>query len=200
MTRGSPSPNDRILQATMDLAGELGWARVSLAAIAERSGLTLPEVLKHLPGKGAILAELSDRVNQAMIHGAVDTAEPVRDRLFEVMMRRFDALKPYRAGVAALLAADPLTIACGLRRFRRSMALTMETAGLSSSGLSGCLRVQGAAAVYLYALRRWVEDDSPDLSATMAALDKALGRADALARLFTPQRPQNLNDVQSGGS
>ena len=35
----------------------------------------------------------------------------------------------------------------------------------------------GSFALWLYALRAWEQDDSPDLSGTMAAVDRGLDRA-----------------------
>ena len=42
-------------------------------------------------------------------------------------------------------------------------------------------------------LRAWQRDDSADLSATMAALDKALSRADGLATQFLPGKSRPVD-------
>jgi hypothetical protein len=44
--------------------------------------------------------------------------------------------------------------------------------------------LQGLGAVWLSALRAWEKNESEDLSATMAALDRALDQADRVARWF----------------
>jgi hypothetical protein len=44
------------------------------------------------------------------------------------------------------------------------------------------LRVNGLAAVYLSTLYAWLNDDSPDNSRTLAALDRALKQAEFCAR------------------
>jgi hypothetical protein len=62
----------------------------------------------------------------------------------------------------------------------------LEAAGVSARGLTGGLRVQGLVGVWLYALRAWRKDQSPDLSGTMAALDRALQRAEQAAGWFMP--------------
>ena len=46
----------------------------------------------------------------------------------------------------------------------------------------GLMRVQGLAGVWLAASRSWADDNSLDLGPTMAALDKALDRAEQIAR------------------
>lgn len=66
------------------------------------------------------------------------------------------------------------------------MALALELAGISSSGLSGALRVKGLLVAYGDAFRTWLGDDSQDLTPTMAALDRNLRRAEKLAGLCWP--------------
>jgi ubiquinone biosynthesis protein COQ9 len=108
----------------------------------------------------------------------------VRDKLFDLLMRRFDALQAHRPGVTALLRALPsnppvaVLLACATRR---SMRWMLQAAGVSTAGLRGELRIRGLVAVWLWTLRAWERDDSADLSGTMAALDAAMRRAERVA-------------------
>jgi hypothetical protein len=63
-----------------------------------------------------------------------------------------------------------------------SMAWMLEAAGLEATGPKGAARAHGLAVVWLAAVRAWEKDDTQDLSPTMAALDRALDRADKAAR------------------
>ena len=117
------------------------------------------------------------------------TEGPVRERLFDILMRRFDFLQTHRAGVLALLRAlpaEPPLALCLARATVTSMGWMLEGAGVSAQGLRGEIRKKGLALVWGYGMRAWVRDDSADLTATMAAVDKALDRADALAARFHP--------------
>ena len=108
-----------------------------------------------------------------------------RDRLFEVLMRRLDSLKPHREALGNIVfdnARDPVSALCGLGRLERSMAAMLEAARLSAGGLRGLLRAKALGVAYLATLRVFLSDDSPDLAATMAALDRNLRRLDRLAR------------------
>ena len=103
-----------------------------------------------------------------------------RERLFDIVMNRFEALQAHRDGVRALLSAlrtDPVTSLFLYAGTLRSMKWLLEGAGVPASGISGGVRVHGLLAVWLYALRAWEQDDSPDLSSTMAAVDRGLDRA-----------------------
>ena len=81
-------------------------------------------------------------------------------------------------------------------RDRNSM---LEAAGLSSSGLIGALRAKGLALVYGEAFRVWLGDDSKDMAKTMAALDRALRRAERIVCLCRP-RGQNGAEGAEGAA
>ena len=176
----------RIIDAALALAAHQGWLGLSLAEIAGEAGLPLSTVHGAFSSKAAILRGFLARVDQAVLAGGeTDAEETARDRLFDLLMRRFDALAPHKQAVAALLregTRDPSAAVSVLPGFLASMALMLEAAGLSASGLRGVARVQGLAVIQGAALRTWLKDDSSDMAATMAALDKGLGRAEALIR------------------
>ena len=48
--------------------------------------------------------------------------------------------------------------------------------------------------VWLYALRAWKDDESPDLAGTMSALDKALDQAEKLAKSLPGNRIASVDD------
>ncbi|HYC05996.1 MAG TPA: TetR/AcrR family transcriptional regulator [Azospirillaceae bacterium] len=173
------------IRAALDLAAERGWRDIGMADIAGRVGLSLNELRRQYPSKGALLDGLARRVDEAVLAGGpADADERPRDRLFDVMMRRFDALVPYREGLRAVardVGADPLSALGTARQLRRSMDWMLETARVGSSGLWGMAQARGLLLVHLSVLRVWFEDDSPDLARTMAALDARLRQAEELS-------------------
>lgn len=186
-----PDFDRALVTAALAEAAEHGWDRVSPFTAAKRAGLPPERVRARFPRRGSILLALGRMADQAALTGVTEEGS-TRDRLFDVLMRRIDALQTYRAGVLAVLRslpADPgtaLLLACATER---SMGWMLDAAGLSSTGLRGALRVKGLTAVWLWTIRAWERDESEDLSATMAALDTALGRAEQFARyLNTPPR------------
>lgn len=172
-----------LIDAALELAAEHGWQAVTLADVALRAKVPLVEVYAQFQSRSDILRAFLSRVDEQMMSGEVDAAASPRDRLFDVTMRRFEALNPHKPAVRSILrqGVDPVTALCEARRFGRSMALLLEAAGVSSAGLVGLARVNGMAAIYLYTMRCWLQDDTPDMARTMAALDTALRRADAIA-------------------
>ena len=181
-----------VIKTAIDLAAEHGWRDLTLARIAGDSGVPLPELYRHFPSKSAILDGFSRMVDVSMLEeGAADPADSPRDRLFDLLMRRFDALQAHRAGVTAIIGTlrrDPAGSLAQLPQLERSMRWTLEAAGLDSDGLIGHARVRVLGLLYLSVLRVWLKDDTPDMAATMKALDGRLAQVEQLA-----------NTVQGGG-
>ena len=177
-----------ILDAALDLAATKSWRHTSLADIAGAAGVSLAEIRAHYSSKPAIVAAITRRIDAAVLAGDQPelAGEPARDRLFDVMMRRFDAMAPHREAVRSILGATPsdpvsaLSAACSLAC---SMAWMLEAARIGSSGIPGLLRIKGLELIYLPVLRVWLEDESDDMARTMAALDRRLGQADRLMTL-----------------
>jgi ubiquinone biosynthesis protein COQ9 len=173
-----------VVTAVLTQAGLRGWRGTSLVEAARDAGLDLGRVRERFPFKLMVLIRFGRIADQAALAGAT-TEGAVKDRLFDMIMRRFDVLQAHRAGVLAVLDAAPTDPALALflsRLSLRSMGWLLEGAGLSASGLRGALRAKGLLGVWLWAVRAWREDDSADLSTTMTATDQALDRAGQLAR------------------
>jgi AcrR family transcriptional regulator len=174
---------DPAIEAALTLAAEKGWRDLALADIAEAAGLSMAALYAQYPSKTAILAAYSRAVDAAVLADmdGDQAEESAKDRLFDLLMRRFDVLNDHREAYAALaweLPRTPLEAGCLMFQLRRSLANMLEAAGLSASGLRGAFRIEGLGAIYAAALRVWLKDDSADLSKTMAELDKRLGQVE----------------------
>ncbi len=184
-------PELRLINAAMILAARRRWRDINMADIASEAKIPVADALSHSRSKVAILVALGrhiDRVVLNDLHTDPDIGDSPKDRLFELMMRRFDAMADYRSGLASVSADMDFNPFAALRRVCRiqnAMALTLEAAGVSATGPCGFLRQQGLGAIYIYCLSVWFNDETDDMSATMAALDRALTLADNLiARRF----------------
>jgi ubiquinone biosynthesis protein COQ9 len=172
-----------LIAAAFQLAADGGWRSVSVATAARSAGLPLDRARERFPGVAALLVRLGRLADQAALVNA-SSEGPVRDRLFDLLMRRIDTLQAHRAGVLALLRAlpgEPPTALLLALATRRSMRWMLEAAGIRTTGVRGEMRVRGLGAVWLWTIRAWRSDESEDLSATMAALDMALRRAEQAA-------------------
>jgi AcrR family transcriptional regulator len=185
-------PDPDLLAIAFELIADRGLAGFGLMALATRAGVTPLEVYRQLPGRRALLGALTSRVDEAML--AIDQVElvglPPRDRVFELIMRRLDALAPYRDGLARLerdLRREPLLGLLQGCRVERSLRWLQDLAGLPSHGLRARVGRGLIGAVYLRTLSVWLEDPTTELARTMAELDKGLRRIEALAGLSEEQ-------------
>lgn len=180
------TPRERLIDAALALAVERPWTSVTLADVAAKAGLALAELYEHAPSKAHLVGAWLRRIDAAVLAGpAPDSGEPARDRLFEVLMRRIEAIRPQKAAVASIvdgLSKDPVQALCGWPALLRSMSWMLEAAGIDASGLKGALRARGLALIWLATLRAFLADEGEDLGSTMAALDKALKRAEPFGR------------------
>ncbi len=181
------SDRDKIIDALLALLAERRIERISLSDVAERAGLSLRECRAQFDTLLGVLAGFTRRIDEQVLGQDSDEAaeESPRERLFDVLMRRFEALAPHKEAIRSLARSarcnPPLALALnGLTV--RSQQWMLEAAGISTAGLRGAIRSQGTACFYAKAMRTWLDDDDPGLSRTMAALDRELGRGARWAR------------------
>jgi AcrR family transcriptional regulator len=180
------SDRDKAIDALMALLAEHSFQEIGLAEVAGRAGLKLSQLRTEFGSTLAIVgAQIKDIDRAVLAGGSGDmAAEPARERLFDVLMRRLEALAPYKAAVRSLMRSARRNpgLALALNAMRvRSQKWMLEAAGIGASGPKGALRAQGAALMFARVLAVWFEDDEPGLDRTMAALGRGLTSAERWA-------------------
>jgi AcrR family transcriptional regulator len=172
---------EKILRALMAVLAERPIEEISFGDIAARAGVSLAEFRGEFGSLMAVLAaEVKDIDRQVLKGGDPELAgEPPRERLFDVLMRRLEALAPHRAAIRSLMRSarrsPPLALALNAMTVR-SMQWMLTAADMDAAGPRGMLRAQGLALLYASVLRTWVDDEDPGQARTMAALDRELSR------------------------
>jgi hypothetical protein len=175
---------DELLFAAMDMAATEGWAAVSSESLARELDLTREDVIAVMPDKTDLLHWLGAKIDAAMHAGGAPEGS-ARECLFELIMRRFDALAAYKEGVYAVAGYArmhpklPLVL---VGNFSRSLTDLLALAGLPHSPLHRA----GLSVLMLAVFHVWLEDDTADLSPTMAALDRRLGQLEEAAEFLSP--------------
>ncbi|MEM7651208.1 MAG: TetR family transcriptional regulator [Pseudomonadota bacterium] len=177
---------ETIVSKALELAQELGWAQVRLADVADRAGVSLPELFDIVDDKTDILVLFGKMVDRRVLEaiGEPDPEISARDQLFDILMERFEILNDYRPGLLAILESfkfDPKQAVISAPYLCRSMSWMLELAGIDTGGVRGAVKVAGLTGVYLKTLKVWKEDESTDLAKVMSALDKDLGRVEQFA-------------------
>ncbi len=179
--RGS-SDRDKAVDALMTLLAERSFEDIGLAEVAGRAGLKLSQLRAEFGSTLAIYAAHIKDIDRAVLAGGEDmTEEPPRERLFDVLMRRLEAMAPYKEAVRSMLRSarrdPPLALALNAMALR-SQRWMLEAAGIKAAGPRGALRAQGAALLFARVLGVWLHDEDSSMDRTMAALDRGLASAE----------------------
>jgi AcrR family transcriptional regulator len=173
------SDRDKAIDALMALLAEQSFEQIGLAEVAGRAGIKLSQLRAEFGSTLAIVgAHIKDIDRTVLAGGDADmTEEPQRERMFDVLMRRLEALAPYKEATRSLLRSARRNpgLALALNAMAvRSQAWMLEAAGIGASGPKGALRAQGAALMFVRVLSVWFDDNEAGLDRTMATLDRAL--------------------------
>lgn len=176
----------KIVESALALSAEKGWEYVGLRDIAAHAGVTFADLREEIDDKSDILVLLGKMIDRQVLENMSGSSDggSVRERLFDLLMDRFEALNDYRDGIVSIIESlkyDPKQTVICMPYICKSMSWMLEAAGVEMYGAKGAVKVLGLSGVYLKVLYVWAQDESADLSKTMAALDKALGRAEGVA-------------------
>jgi AcrR family transcriptional regulator len=179
----TPDARGRVVDALMELAGERRFEDISIRDICEKAEVSLADFRDFFPSKGAVLAGFSRRIDRAVLaHETGELAdESPRERLFDVLMRRLEAMAPYREGVreaTAWLRRTPTAALAMNQVVVGSMRFMLEAAGIGAEGAAGSVKLQGLALAWARVMAVWLDDDDPGQSKTMAELDRELTRGE----------------------
>ncbi len=168
-----------IIDAALFLAGKQGWDSVSLGDIAKKAKLPLKTV-------SASFKDVWDVMEQALRSLEAETAATVenhlgdnwRDNLMEILMTRFELAQTQREAYLAVAPAvmkHPKLAKRFGKSFYRTMERMLDLAGAPCKKQCRPLCVTAMTALFLSLVHAWQQDETPDLSKTMAAIDKRTG-------------------------
>ena len=180
-------------QTFATLANE-AWRQLGSRPLAN---LTMSEIAAHVDVDAAlavavagdpqqlVLGKMAALDGQAVLESFADIEEagavPIREKILEALMHRFEVYAPYRAQIRALNSAArvrpglALALGLGLHSLTRRM---LAMAGDHCDGWRGLIRIKGVVGVVIVVARVWIKDESPDLSPTMKELDRRLQQAE----------------------
>lgn len=181
---------DKIIDAFLALVAEKPIEKIGVGEVATRAAVSLAEMRREFATTLEILSAFSARTDEKVLADGLDPEladAPARERLFDVLMRRIEILKPHREAIRSLARSarldPPLALALNGIALR-SAGWMLAAANIETGGLQGCARAQGLVYVMARAYRVWVDDDDAGLARTMAALDRELANGERALNLF----------------
>ena len=174
--------NARIALAALRLANEKGWQAVTLDKVAKAAKVKI--TLKSSYDLVGIIAATLDDAAWA----AITPQGSAHDRLFDLLMARFDELQKHRRAITSMAktARSDKKLSCMLGKATiDGVYRLIEKSGLTEPARP--ILAAGLLAIYGWVFLVWQRDDSRDMAKTMAALDRALGWADKGVTLLIPR-------------
>jgi len=172
-----------IIDTALSLAGEVGWANVTLQKIGRETDLPEQKVKAIFSSEWNILEAFRTRTDLQIADRQIPdwSQRAPKDRLFEVLMERIDIIEPWKPGLASVASYGIKQPIRGLKLFiglNKSMVTMLDYAQIRTDPAELPWQAHGLTAIYLLVLRRWFSDDSDDLGPTMAELNEKLIIAD----------------------
>lgn len=172
---------EQVLAAWLREFERSGWRRAHIDNVAAIAELPRARIIAAIGDRYAAVAAFADTVADGAVAAAID-GDSVRERLFDGIMQGFDALQEQRDAVLPLWQArDPQLLALLAGRLALGVRRLALAAGMAPAGPGGQLRRLALLGILWRSFAVWRADASADLSATMAALDQALGKAERVA-------------------
>ncbi len=201
---------EKILGAFLTLLAEKRFERIELSEVALLANVSLADLRGEFGSTFDMVAAFMRETDKKVLSGEQSKLDPeladqsARDRLFEVLMRRFEALSPHREAVRSLYRSARCNprLAMAMNKLSvRSHQWMLSAAGIGSSGMIGGMRAQALTGFFARATQTWLNDEDPGLARTMASLDRQLETAERLAGFakevcrFVP-RPSRRRDYR----
>src|SRR5919201_964054 len=92
------SKRSKAVRAAFDLAQQRSWGEISLADIAQAAGLSLADLRREFSCKSDVIRAFQSEVDAEVLAKAkaATPEQSPRDRLFDLIMTRFEVLGPYK--------------------------------------------------------------------------------------------------------
>ncbi|MBV6656411.1 MAG: TetR/AcrR family transcriptional regulator [Devosiaceae bacterium] len=199
----SSDQTDAVIDSFLALLMTRSMGSIAMREIATGADVPLADVLLTFSSKLDVLEAFAARIDaQVLAEDDPDMAsEPARERLFDVLMRRYDALLPHKLALIQLerdIRSDP---ALGLQIARiagRSMERMAASADVDVDGPRGALVMAGLLRLHRTVLRAFLAEEDGGQAKTMAALDTGLRQAER--RIGDLDRVMTMMTGQGGPS
>jgi AcrR family transcriptional regulator len=183
------SNQSALLQAILDLIRMYGWKDLNLKDIVRHLEISPAELHYFFPTKLGILKAFFHHVDQQTLAQLeqFELDEPPRNRLFSIIMTRFDVLNDYKPFISELTYQGWKDVALVSQTLPQSLNILtwlLETADIDTTELLGKIRLKIFAVFYGATVLAWLKDDTPDMAPTMAYLDKGLTKLAQIPGFF----------------
>ena len=180
------------IKLAFKLIEEIGWNNFSLEKLAKKESIKIEDLNFFFKDETELIENFSEMIDEQVIK-EVDLNEfnqnSVKDNIFELIMVRFEKLDPYKKSLDILLKElryKPKILNKLTKKIFNSLDLFLEISNAKSNYVFDFLKLNIMFIIYGYTFKIWLEDDSEDMSKTMAEVDKWLSEAEGYANKVSP--------------
>ncbi|MFY9287636.1 MAG: TetR family transcriptional regulator [Alphaproteobacteria bacterium] len=189
MTKIPTQLENKIAKAALQLLAKNSWQALTLEQIAKAAKVSTQKIKKTFSHKNDLLPAFIRYMDQetASHISKPSLRAPPHDRLFDVLMTRFEILQKHRTAILKLadeVKRDPSLLRLTLPTEIKAMQKVLHLAGLHEEGPQELIATTGLLALYGIVLCTWQNDQTHDLSKTMATLDRHLRYAGKIADII----------------
>ena len=176
-----------LIKKSFELVSEIGWENFNLKLLAEKNKFELDDINTIFKTKSSVLKEFSIMIDEEVVNSINQNDfidNPVKDNLFEIIMMRFEKLKPYKNGILKILNSakkNPLILKKVSRQLFSSLDF-LEVSNAKDNFLFDKFKLSALFVIYSYVFNIWLKDDSDEMSKTMAELDSLLSKSEIIVK------------------
>ena len=173
-----------LIKYSFDLIEKEGWNSFSFNKLSKSLNAELNLVKNLLKSKKQLLIIFSEYIDEEVMKN-VDINDlkdnSVRDNLFELLMLRFEKLQPFKTSLRILLndlKSKPGDLKKIYKKIINSLDFYMEISNSKKNFIFDLIKLNSIFLIYSFTFKTWINDESKDMSITMAELDKWLSKAE----------------------
>ncbi|MBC10906.1 MAG: hypothetical protein CMP32_03225 [Rickettsiales bacterium] len=167
-----------------------GWENFNFNEFSREYKIPIVKIRHFFVNKNQIITKFSKMIDfyvEQKISADDINMSSIKDNLFELIMLRFEEMEDYKISLRIItqsLANNPLLLSRVSKNILNSLDFYLELSqGYDRSSLD-LFKKNILFLVYSYCFNVWLNDSTPDLSSTMAELDKLLSMAENFSKKF----------------
>tara|TARA_B100000035_G_C20964516_1_gene538119 strand:- start:482 stop:1066 length:585 start_codon:yes stop_codon:yes gene_type:complete len=180
-----------ILDKAFSVIAKEGWIDFSLLRFSKTQKISMKNLKTFFRNKDEILERFTKMIDYK-VESNFDFEEmkgtSKKDNLFELIMLRLEAMQPYKVALRNILSSAkerPVILKKLSKNIINSLDFYLEVSSYYDDTFVDFLKKNAIFFIYSLTFRVWLNDESDDLSKTMAELDKFLSMADKANKRIT---------------
>lgn len=167
-----------------------GWENFNFNEFSREYKIPIVKIRHFFVNKNQIITKFSKMIDfyvEQKISADDINMSSIKDNLFELIMLRFEEMEDYKISLRIItqsLANNPLLLSRVSKNILNSLDFYLELSQGYDRSSMDLFKKNILFLVYSYCFNVWLNDNTPDLSSTMAELDKLLSMAENFSKKF----------------